>query len=214
MARWSAYDRLTKKYIKRNKYVSFLIDYDKDPGKLIAKGLANRDYLYSELLENYISLTKFRNKAKEFHKWLFFWIIVAGSGLLCFVLLKYVVAYTTTTKNAIFSVQDVVTFLGVLISLLSTVISIPLIITKYLFNNKEDDNIRSIIEKTQEHDNVEIKLFAKRFELDNKDNNENPEGNNGNNAEKVSLQLDEDNSYIEKLEDRLATMDENQSNNQ
>lgn len=49
------------------------------------------------------------------------------------------------------------------VSLISIIISIPIIITKYLFNSKEDDNITTIISKTQEHDSLQMNLLSSRF---------------------------------------------------
>lgn len=49
-----------------------------------------------------------------------------------------------------------------LISFSSVLIAIPLIITKYLFNNKEDKRISGIILHTQEHDINGKKIMNQR----------------------------------------------------
>lgn len=60
---------------------------DTDNGKIIEEGIANRDSLYTELLENYVQLTDKRNRHKEFHKWVFFWIIMGLGVAVCVCLL-------------------------------------------------------------------------------------------------------------------------------
>ena len=45
----------------------------------------------------------------------------------------------------------------------STVIAVPMAITKFLFNTKEDDNITQLINHTQEHDAAGIDKLKDKF---------------------------------------------------
>ncbi|MCH5300855.1 MAG: phage holin family protein [Ruminococcus sp.] len=158
------YLKLIKKY-QKNKNENNTIKKDDDPGKLITDGITNRDVYYTNLLKNYQKLTEVRNILKEIHKWLFFWIIVFVALWVIVFLFNYINnLLSLKIKNNDFTITTVTA----IVSLISTILSIPLIITKYLFNNKEDDNITTIISKTQEHDNIQIKLLEERFSKRNK----------------------------------------------
>lgn len=141
------------------KYLDSTFSYnsvnDNDNGKQIADGVTRRNDLYSDLLENYVNLTKKRNTRKEFHKWFFFWVMIVliiGSCVTCFV---YIFVSSTN--------ENTVNIVSAFVSLISSLIAVPLIVAKYLFNNKEDDNITQIIEKTEEHDYAEIQLLKDHY---------------------------------------------------
>lgn len=150
------FDKLINAYIIGDGTYTTLSD-DKDNGHVIETGIADRDVYYKELLGNYKRLTRVRNILKEIHKWLFFWFIIIA----CFVIIAFLIQYICSTKSNIS--ENYVAVITAIVSLTTTVISIPLIITKYLFNTKEDDNITQIISKTQEHDTAEIELLIDRF---------------------------------------------------
>ncbi|MBE6590359.1 MAG: hypothetical protein E7643_09305 [Ruminococcaceae bacterium] len=50
-----------------------------------------------------------------------------------------------------------------LVSLLSAIIGVPITVTRFLFNSKEDDNITNTIHHTQDHDFGEITLLQERY---------------------------------------------------
>lgn len=157
------YNWLLKQYINDQVFFSQLFT-DDDPGDLISHGIADRDSEYTELLQNYVELSRRRNKFKEFHKWAFFWIII----VLCIVFGYFVIKFIITSSQSLvdtnqFSSESLVAFISALASLVSVIISIPIIISKYLFNTKEDDNITEIIKGTQIHDSNEIKLLSEHF---------------------------------------------------
>lgn len=171
------YLKLSDEYIKDQEYWT-RISKDDDPGGAISHGVVERDEYYTELLGNYADLTRKRNKRKEFHKWAFFWIIIASCIVIGFFLIRFVI---TGAQNLLLSNQftsdTLVAFVSALASLVSVIISIPLIITKYLFNTAEDDNITKIIMGTQLHDSKEISLLDDRFTKEKKeaDSNESAE---------------------------------------
>ena len=155
------YKRIFKKYFK-DIYRIIGIDSDKDPGDIIGEELEEREKLYTSLLSNYSFITHIRNIAKEIHKWLFFWAIVVGGGFL--------ISFACRIMNKVLGFEDAKLFidsvpvlLAALVSFISALISIPVTIAKFLFNEKEDDNITQIINHTQDHDSVEIKLLKHRY---------------------------------------------------
>lgn len=186
------FKKLNKKY--NNGTIYWAVDSDEDSDRLMEEGIPKRDSYYTKLLRNYWTLTRFRNFVKEIHKWLFFWFIIVVLIFVCFRLTNYIdiiLSYLQKSPN-----EYTVSLITSIISLVSTVISIPIIITKYLFNNKEDDNITTIISKTQEHDNIELSLLKERFakskETNDKDTlNEdvNEDDNNSNKAVDLLQQL-------------------------
>lgn len=125
------------------------VDHDANFEEKSWKNITDRDAAYTGLLKHYIFITKIRNFIKEFHKWIYFWIIMILMicfGCHVFDLLK---AVDLSQSN---SVENLVMTITVLISFSSVVISIPLIITKYLFSSEEDKSIADIILHTQDHD--------------------------------------------------------------
>lgn len=113
------------------------------------KNITDRDVAYTGLLNHYTNITKIRNYVKEVHKWIYFWIImllVIVFGYYVFGLLKNI---DLSQKS---SIENLIMIITSLVSFSSVAISIPLIITKYLFSNKEDKRIAKIILHTQEHD--------------------------------------------------------------
>lgn len=125
------------------------IDYDKDFETILRRNISERDDSYTELLGHFVKITKARNIIKEIHKWLYFWIItilmVVFLGTVCGLLLK--LDMTNITMR-----DSVAIVIPLLISFTSVIISIPLIVTKYLFSPKEDKRITKLIWHTQKHD--------------------------------------------------------------
>lgn len=160
-------------YIFKNYYRSsdsfILTNGDNDKGELIANGITKRDLNYSLLLVNFRRMMKVRSIIKEIHKWLFFWIIVIVGVVLGIYLFNVINMLIYNIKNIDIS-KLYVSLISSSVSLVSIIISIPIIITKYLFNSKEDDNITTIISKTQEHDSLQMNLLSSRFVDSNNSN--------------------------------------------
>lgn len=78
--------------------------------------------------------------------------MVISACIVLFVVAVLTIYFTLAsehTERIASAVPIIVTAFG---SLVSAVIGIPLAITNFLFNTKEDDNITEIIKHTQEHD--------------------------------------------------------------
>lgn len=110
-----------------------------------------RDDKYTKLLAHFVRITKFRNYIKEFLKWTFLILIFIFMCILSYMVYQLFSKYI---KEA--TIQEIITGIPLLttaiIGFVSTIIAIPIAITKYLFNTKEDDNITNIIAHTQQHD--------------------------------------------------------------
>lgn len=137
---------LVEQYINKNSRAN--IDSEQDFNKNTKDNISNRDKSYTNLLEHFVKITRWRNIIKEIHKWLYFWIIMLLTILFSYFVLKFL-SIINIDDNNIYSVIKVVSSL---ISFSSVIIAVPLIITKYLFSNKEDKRIAKIILHTQEHD--------------------------------------------------------------
>ena len=154
------YYKLHKKYI-RGAFLHFTMS-DEDVSDSLTTQIAERDMYYTDLLKDHMRLTKIRGNCKEFHKWTFFWILVVACGVGIY--------YISRVFKAVFSVDDVNVIIDsipiiitALVSLISTIIAVPVTIAKFLFNTKEDDNITTLIQHTQDHDSSGINLFKERF---------------------------------------------------
>ncbi len=113
--------------------------------------ITKRDEEYSNLLKHFVSITCRRNEAKEENKWIFFRIIMGlliTLGLLaCATII--VLLIKCSGEEIINAIPAIIT---AMVGFASSVIAIPLAITKYLFSTKEDKYITEIISHTQEHD--------------------------------------------------------------
>lgn len=114
-----------------------------------------RDILYTTLLEDYRNITRKRNSKKERYKWIFFWLIVVAAAYVnvCFGLAIFRVLLIEDVEMLISAIPVLIT---AFVALLSSIVTIPLTITRFLFNEKEDDNITKTIHKTQQHDKSQI----------------------------------------------------------
>ena len=127
------------------------VDDEKDFDEETQKQIIVRDEKYSQLLDHFVDITKRRNDSKERNKWFFFWILMAMLVLFGGVssLTVIIVLLKADTEQIVRSVPALVTAIA---GFASTVIAIPLTITKYLFSTDEDKYITTIISHTQEHD--------------------------------------------------------------
>lgn len=152
--------QLVEKYV--NKHNMDAINNDANFERDSQKNITNRDIAYTELLYHYSFITKIRNYLKEFHKWIYFWIIMILIIFFGFCVFKLLKDIDITKTN---SIENLIMIITSLISFSSVVISIPLIITKYLFSSKEDKRIADIILHTQDHD-----LSGRQWAIDFKKN--------------------------------------------
>lgn len=127
------------------------IDDDNEFNTESQKQILERDKQYSELLKHFVEITKTRNDAKEKNKWIYFKIIM---GIL--ILLNTSVFVTIIVILVKCNATQIISAVPVLVTAItgfaSSIIAIPLTITKYLFSTKEDQYITDIISHTQEHD--------------------------------------------------------------
>lgn len=115
------------------------------------KQILERDKHYSELLNHFVEITKKRNESKEKYKWYYFKIIMGLLILLNFavVVTIFVILIKCDSSQIISSIPVLITAIA---GFVTSIVAIPLSITKYLFSTKEDRYITDIISHTQEHD--------------------------------------------------------------
>lgn len=125
------------------------IDYDVKFKSISRKNISDRDESYTNLLDHFIRITKYRNVIREVHKWIYFWIIMALTA--SFVVFVFRFADKVDFSNNDYT-NNMILGISAMVSFCSVIISVPLIITKYLFSSKEDKRIAKIILHTQQHD--------------------------------------------------------------
>ena len=145
-----------------NKNTLLLIDSDNDSGKQIEEEITRRDKEYSDLLESYVRISKIRNVIKEVHKWIFFWLVIVA-GIFSLSRAHGVITRILGNDDLSFIVNAIPIIITAFVTSASTIIAIPLAITNFLFNTKEDDNITDIVKHTQEHDATGLDMFKERF---------------------------------------------------
>lgn len=124
---------------------------DKTFRKHTTKEITHRDTKYTELLSHFVTITKIRNFLKEFFKWTFYITIIIAIIALVIIVYKLFNKYiaSATIEQILDSAPLLIT---AMVGFVSTIITIPVTITKYLFSTEEDKNITEIILHTQEHD--------------------------------------------------------------
>lgn len=165
---------------------------DKKFRKNTKEQITSRDEKYSELLTHFVKLTQVRNCLKEFFKWTFYLVIICSIFILILVVYKLFNKYISSAdiEQILESAPLLIT---AMVGFVSTIITIPVTITKYLFSTEEDKNITEIILHTQEHDTngrqwaMDFKKIVEGFEEVGK----NEKGSNNNQPETKSLKEQE-----------------------
>jgi len=136
-------------------------------GENASKQIGDRDVEYTKLLSHFVKITKVRTILREIFKWIFYITIICSVIAVSVVTINIVNKFINeATINEL--TKGIPLLITSLVGLISTIIVIPLVITKYLFSTKEDDNITSIILHTQEHDTTGRQWVMK---YKNKNNN-------------------------------------------
>lgn len=113
--------------------------------------LKARDEIYTNLLKDFYGIYVERQEQKEIHKWDFYSFTMKGSAWVIGVLL--IVMFSLSIKIDKSNVGALIPPLIVsIVSLISTLIAIPTIISKYLFNPNEDKEVVNMIASIQEKD--------------------------------------------------------------
>lgn len=140
------------------------VDYDNNFETISRKNISERDEAYTDLLKHFVTITKIRNKAKEIHKWVYFWLIMIF--MMSFIRFTFLLINKVDFSNTN-DISNLVMVITTIVSFASVMISVPLIITKYLFSSKEDKRIAKIILHTQKHD-IDGKKFLKNVNVTSK----------------------------------------------
>lgn len=113
--------------------------------------ITSRDKEYTNLLKHFLVITRVRNYVKEFFKWTFYLTIIVSIIVLSIITYKLFgrILQTDDVSEILESLPILITSM---VGFVSTIIAIPVTITKYLFNTEEDKNITGIILHTQDHD--------------------------------------------------------------
>lgn len=113
--------------------------------------ISKRDAEYSKLLQHFVKMTQIRNCLKEFFKWSFYLLIICATFVLMVIVYRLFNRYVSSAdiEQILESSPLLIT---AMVGFVSTIITIPVTITKYLFSTAEDENITKIILHTQDHD--------------------------------------------------------------
>lgn len=134
------------------------------PREAIMKRMAEREQQYTKLTENFVKINYNRYKYKEFHKWIFFWTMLA---ILIFIAVIFgVIAVKISQAPADQIISHIPVLLGAYASFISAIIAIPLLIGKYLFNKTEEADLGKFVENMQDYDRKGQELFKGSFDND------------------------------------------------
>lgn len=119
--------------------------------KKTTEQISTRDAEYSKLLQHFVEITRIRNKLKEIFKWSFYFIVISAIFALIIIVYRLFNKYVSSA-NIEQILESSPLLITAMVGFVSTIITIPVTITKYLFSTDEDKNITQIILHTQEHD--------------------------------------------------------------
>lgn len=109
-----------------------------------------RDIYYSQILNQYIrEYQKRRKQIKWMRNWLFWLMLTILFGVIisCISIFFIIIANFNATTS------EITALITVCVSFISTIITIPVIIAKSLFPEKEDNQIVDVLTKLIENDN-------------------------------------------------------------
>ena len=86
--------------------------------------------------------------------------------ILAFIIVSCVALFILVACNVIFQGSDITAMISIAISLISTVLTIPVIMTKSLFPPKEDNQIVEVLSKMLENDQ-NIRVNGKQNDIKN-----------------------------------------------
>lgn len=111
-----------------------------------------RDKKYTNLLSHFVNVTCVRNWVREFFKWTFLLFILACTACLFFFVYLLLKKYLSVIESIDDMVKSAPLLITSIVSVVTAIIGIPTIITRYLFSTSEDEYITKIILHTQKHD--------------------------------------------------------------
>lgn len=138
---------------------------DKDsPREAIIQRMADREAQYTQMTENFVKINYHRYQYKEFHKWTFFWVMTV---ILIFIAVIFgIVAIRVIATPIEQLIEHIPILLGAYASFISAIITIPLLIGKYLFSKTEEADLSKFVENMQAYDRKGQELFRTSFDDD------------------------------------------------
>lgn len=121
--------------------------------------LTERDKIYTDLLESFYEQYKDRQSQKEKAKWQFYSDLMSLFYGVVFFLLLIIVLLVLAGRNGGAGTNFIPAVITATISILTTLIALPTIIAKYLFNPNEDKDVTNLILKMQALDLENRKSF-------------------------------------------------------
>ena len=140
--------------------------------------LGRRDIHYTAMIETFVKTYADRQNKKEDNKWIFYWFVLIGFAVCILLPIALIVIILI-----LFPPEDIAratpVIIGAFVSLISSLIALPLTIAKYLFNPKEDKEITNMVIKMQEQDLGNRNLLLKKLEEVNRTVSDSEQGGNG-----------------------------------
>ncbi|MEG1669383.1 hypothetical protein [Chryseobacterium sp.] len=121
---------------------------DADLQKSENKSIADHNDNYTQILNTFVKHTKFNVYSKMIFKSVFFIFSLITMGSILSLLWNIVSSAIASPRNE----NTIAILITGAVSFLTTFISIPIAITQYLFNTKEDESMTEIIKNLQVYD--------------------------------------------------------------
>lgn len=148
---WENLDELIESLsLNNNEKILEPVRTESEFNKMVRTEINDRETHYTRLLEMFIDFYEKKQSQKTILKWIFF----AGM-IMCLAAIIFF-SVSIGINAAKFNLEEFSTFVPVIItaavSFISAIVSIPLVITNYIFDNTEDEKLVDLIGKMQAHD--------------------------------------------------------------
>lgn len=119
----------------------------------------NCDTLFNDLLSEYINDFSLKSKSKRLFKQIFFYFVLTLIFIITVIIPSVTFCFFYNSGNLI-SVQFLIAMITSLIECLTTIMILPKIIARYLFNRVEDKNLVNIISNMQTYNSERHKIIS------------------------------------------------------
>lgn len=110
---------------------------------------SRRNDLYSDILEEYISINKAKSKANKHYK---FWFFLISMIVFAALAIGPIVVFINIAGKECATITDLATVLGCITGIITSIIVIPKIIAKHLFPTDEDTHMIEMVKNMQIND--------------------------------------------------------------
>ena len=142
-----------REWIRKNPPGGMPVIGDEELAQTNKIALSAHSEQYTKLLQVYVSNFEKNVAEKQKNRKALFWIaIILLVSIPRIIVIYLIITWLCIVVGKIDVLESIPSLLTVLVTFVGTYMTIPKMITKYLFNKKEEEHLATIIQKTQDYD--------------------------------------------------------------